>query len=167
MPSIWEESPYYREFKGKVLKNAERLGRVIRLAALRVLMSGFTERYWRVSLLLRKGRTKRIQSHSAKEHIERQVTTVGFLPWSSWFRLSAPCARGLPAASSWSPGVSVGTISAALGLNLRGFSQRFSTDQSLKLVPGSRGREHHCVMAWFAESLLLRLAVLVVSRVFL
>lgn len=33
--SISEESPYYREFKGKVLKNAERLGRVIRLGALR------------------------------------------------------------------------------------------------------------------------------------
>lgn len=34
--SIWKESPYYGEFKGKVLQNAGRLGRVIRLAALRV-----------------------------------------------------------------------------------------------------------------------------------
>lgn len=54
MPSIWKESPYYREFKGKALKNAERLGRVIRLAALRALMSGFTERYWRVWPLAKK-----------------------------------------------------------------------------------------------------------------
>lgn len=34
--SISNESPYYQEFKGKVLKNAERLGKVIRLAALKV-----------------------------------------------------------------------------------------------------------------------------------
>lgn len=77
--SISEESPYYREFKGKVLKNAERLGGVIRLGALRANASSHEALPERLASL-----RKHRDTHQT--WAEMVLTRVGVLPPSPALR---------------------------------------------------------------------------------
>ena len=130
--SIWKESPCYGELKGKVLRNAERLGGVIRLAAFRVECAAAQSVTGASGLSRRKDRTRKMQNHSEEEDVRPQAgmvpTPEGFLPWSSWFALS-PCQS--PALEVWPlllagllPSVAADPSSAALGGKSRRFSAR-------------------------------------------
>lgn len=92
--SISEESPYYREFKGKVLKNAERLGRVIRLGALRANASSHEASPERLAWL----RKHRDTQHNSTSNPGGDGADTSGCPGTQpllLFCQSRPCRRGL------------------------------------------------------------------------